>query len=103
MPKSILLAPTRLMFIFPKGESLIDNLYNRRNRPIGFYKKEVLPFVRQKLNLGDEVKFRWSQKAGCRCGCSPGFIVDGIYTRQDIFVTISDENEVDDRWNDYAF
>lgn len=37
----------------------------------------VIPEVRKQLKLGPEVKFSWSQRAGCTCGCSPGFIITG--------------------------
>jgi hypothetical protein len=60
------------IYIWPKGENVIDNISNRFSRPSAAYKEEVLP----KLDLPKGVKVRWSQKAGCSCGCSPGFIVD---------------------------
>lgn len=70
------------MYIFPDGESIIDNLSNRFSRPSTIYKKDVIPLVLEKLkkkypeihNKVKDDKWTWSQYAGCGCGCSPGFI-----------------------------
>lgn len=61
------------------NELLIDNLNNRKNRPATMY-GEVLRKAFRVLEIEQDeyVKIRWSQKAGCSCPCSPGFIVDGI-------------------------
>jgi len=72
-----------------KDESLIDNLYNRRTRPYNEFRK-MLPDVLKAAGLDiDPKNFRWSQKAGCGCGCSPGF-VDKEYRmmRKNIYVDI---------------
>jgi len=37
--------------------------------------------------LGDEVKANFSQKAGCPCGCSPGFILTG-HSGSDIWIDL---------------
>lgn len=84
------------IFIFEKGEGILENLMKRHSRPYEEYKKEVLPLVKawlaanrpdvNELEIGRHVG--WSQKAGCSCGCSPGFIVDYFGCR-DIYVTIS--------------
>jgi hypothetical protein len=65
---------TRVYVDFP-GETVLDNLANRRSRPFTALK----PFVKKALatlGLDTDVKVRWSQKAGCNCGCSPGFVLD---------------------------
>ncbi len=62
------------VFIWP-DESIRENLENRRNRPHRDWK----PFVENALNMFG-INFErvgWSQKAGCQCGCSPGFVVFG--------------------------
>lgn len=64
--------------VFTKGESILENLQNRRQRPHTVYKKEVIPAVLAAMGLPADTKVRWSQKAGCTCGCSPGFIVDAV-------------------------
>jgi hypothetical protein len=71
------------MYIFPQGETLIENLENRRNRPYNVYKKEVIPVVMEliKKEYPDyyeelkDTKWGWNQKCGCSmCPCSPGFV-----------------------------
>lgn len=77
---------------FPVGESVIENMLNRYNRPKELYRQYIPQVIqavkdRCKLPVAPELTFRWSQKAGCSCGCSPGFIVDGL-SHYDIFVNI---------------
>lgn len=62
-------AYTRI-YVFPKGETLFDNIVNRRNRPTDMYRQIVMENIPDISNKN----IRWSQKAGCDCGCSPGFI-----------------------------
>jgi hypothetical protein len=74
------------MYIWVSGETIMENLQNRRNRPYDFYKKEVIPMVMDKLKnkhpeiydkLKDE-KWSWRQNCGCSmCPCSPGFVGQG--------------------------
>ena len=70
-------------YIWASGESVIENLMNRYNRPHKFYQNEVLPAILQEvaathpeLNINTNAKeWGWRQKCGCSmCGCSPGFI-----------------------------
>jgi hypothetical protein len=62
------------VYVWPVGESLIDNLINRRSRPIKLFRGLALQGLKES---GIEVqKMRWSQYAGCTCPCSPGFILD---------------------------
>lgn len=71
------------IYIGVSTETWKDNLINRRNRNIKMYKEEIIPQVLEYLNKNGypalnahNFKPKWSQKAGCDCGCSPGFIVD---------------------------
>ena len=75
--------------IFLKDETVWENLEKRRVRPHTTYRKEVLPHVLDKMGLPRTTKVRWSQKAGCGCGCSPGFIVDGDAYGTTVYVTIA--------------
>lgn len=80
------------IYVFTKGETILENLQNRRDRPYTAYRKEVLPTVFAQLGVAPDTKVRWSQYAGCSCPCSPGFIVEGYpqaISRQDIYVTVS--------------
>jgi len=78
------------IYIFIDGENVMENLQNRRDRPYEFYKKEILslPEVQALFPIETkDIKFKWSQKAGCSCGCSPGFMVEG-WTGSEYFITV---------------
>lgn len=73
--------------VFASGESIMDDLANRRSRPSKLYREVVLD---QYPELAGRIK--WSQTAGCSCGCSPGFIADDVLRdegdkRVDIYIT----------------
>jgi hypothetical protein len=79
-------------YFFLVGESIMENLANRRSRPNKEFKK-LLPEVFRGTrfeNLWNEghIKANWSQKCGCSCGCSPGFRLTGLYG-YNIFVDVS--------------
>lgn len=79
------------IYITPEGETIRENfLHGRHNRPYTLYKKEVLPQLFRKLGLNPET-VSWSQKAGCSCPCSPGFIVRSWDIPYDIHVTVTDQ------------
>jgi hypothetical protein len=46
----------------------------RWNKPHIEYRR-MLPEVFRQIDLPENLKVTWSQKAGCPCGCSPGFII----------------------------
>lgn len=77
------------VYIFPEGEGVFDNLVNRHDRPHKLYRAEVMPKVLKRLGLKPTAKYRWSQKCGCSCGCSPGFIISGDHRRLDVYVTVT--------------
>jgi len=75
------------LYIWPTGETVGENLFNRRNRPHSIWKKEVIPAIMEKLSKKyPEVykhvageKWGWRQKCGCNmCSCSPGFVSKNI-------------------------
>ncbi len=87
------------MYIFPKGESLLENIYNRRNRPYQMYKKEVIPLVLGYMEYHypeiyskfRHTEWRWSKNCGCTsCPCSPGFHGRSIGLPYDIYVNLSE-------------
>lgn len=79
------------MFVEHKGETLVENLGARLNRDHRFYRRAIVPAVRKHLRLPDEVKFTWTQMAGCtRCPCSPGFVLEGVVGTS-IWVTLTDD------------
>lgn len=81
------------IYIGPDGETVMENLVKgRHTRPYTLYKKEVLPLLFRKLGLdASSIKAGWSQKAGCSCPCSPGFIVKTGDIPFDIHVTVTDK------------
>ena len=77
------------IYIFPEGQSgdetLVEQLYSRRNRPYKLFKQDVLPQIMRVLeskhplvwNRLKDVKWGWRQDCGCSmCPCSPGFVGD---------------------------
>lgn len=79
------------IYISIDGETLAQNLRDRRDRPYSVYKKEVLPKLFRLLGI-NPAKVSWSQKAGCRmCPCSPGFVVQSRDIPYDIHVTVTDK------------
>jgi len=87
------------IYIWPSGETVMENFNNRRNRPYDFYKKEILPKIVEMLEkknlLGDadgaikNAKWSWNRKCGCSmCPCSPGF-VSSTYGYVNIHATVS--------------
>lgn len=70
------------LYIWPEGESIIENLFNRHDRPSKLWKKEIIPAVIAKLAQENpeayervkEEEWGWRQKCGCSCPCSPGFV-----------------------------
>lgn len=91
---------TRVYFS-PEGETIWDNLANRRRRPHQEYRR-MMPTVFERTGI-EPVKFRWSKHAGCRmCPCSPGMILERTlraedgYTPFDIWVQVIGEIHPDD-------
>lgn len=79
------------VYVWPQGESLIDNLMNRRSRPINDFRSVA---SRALSGMGVDlakIEMKWSQKAGCSCGCSPGFVIDGFDLKidgRDVYVDV---------------
>ena len=78
-------------YFFLTGESVMDNMVNRRNRPTKEFKALLAKVFEQtdfnQLWMDGHIKANWSQKCGCSCGCSPGFKLTGLYGNN-IFVDI---------------
>ena len=92
------------MYVSVADETIMDNLANRKRRPYNIYKTMI-----QSSGIGEVLNLdglRWSQKAGCSCPCSPGFVLnnqsivtdEGIHTtRFDVWVTLHGAPAVDER------
>lgn len=73
------------IYVSVKDESILENLINRRSRPKNLYREVLADFFTKHatdlhLRLEDVPAIvkasTWSQKAGCNCGCSPGFVIN---------------------------
>jgi len=62
------------LYVDITDESIMENLMNRRSRPINVYRKLAYQALEQIGYTKEDVKLNWSQYAGCSCPCSPGFI-----------------------------
>jgi hypothetical protein len=65
------------VYVYPAQETIMENLANRRSRPLNTYRAALRKGLSELGVDLSRVDYKWSQKAGCSCGCSPGFIVDG--------------------------
>jgi hypothetical protein len=81
------------VFVFESGETVMEDLMNRRNRPVDVY-RAVAEAALAALGFKDP-GLKWSQKAGCTCPCSPGFIGQGdIGGHGDVFITVTKQNRL---------
>ena len=82
-------AKTKVYF-FINNESVIKNLVERKQRPYTEYRKMLPKVIEITKSHGidlEGMKFNWSQYAGCKCPCSPGFVVNEHYN-YNVFVNI---------------
>lgn len=78
------------IYVHPAGETILENLVERRNRPTALY-RELMPEILRRAGLPADTKVTWSQHAGCSmCPCSPGFIVKD-HSRFDVWVDVAPE------------
>jgi hypothetical protein len=67
------------LFVNVANVSVAEWLFARatgKSLPIHKEYRKLLPLIKIDLCLPANVKASWSQKAGCGCGCSPGFLLD---------------------------
>lgn len=81
------------LYVGLSGESIWDNLMNRRNRPTKLYKL-IAEEAFAVAGITEEMygSLLWSQYAGCSCPCSPGFKVGKILDFT-FYLTIKVENK----------
>jgi hypothetical protein len=75
------------IYINVQGETIIDNLMNRKSRPYQQY-KALMPMIFELLDI-EPKPVTWSQYAGCSCPCSPGFIIKEGDRGVDYWITIT--------------
>lgn len=92
------------MYVGVAGETILENLMLRRQRPYREYKRMILP-VFNKVAPWQITQMGWRQKAGCACGCSPAFVItnynyNAVMTTNDkhlhccdIFITLKQKVE----------
>lgn len=93
------------LYVWVDGENVMEMFGNRANRPKDLY-KGLIPEMLDRLELPSDTKAVWSQKAGCSCGCSPGFVLTGSGAyRKDFHVTleadapkVTEEGKADAAW-----
>ena len=78
---------TSKVYVHPTNETIAENLIMRRSRNVELYKK-IATACLPKFSIYFE-SMRWSQKAGCSCGCSPGFVFSSNYDRRYYNVYVS--------------
>lgn len=92
------------VYVFPKGENVLENLCNRFSRPSKAYKhflpeifEKAFPEMKWEDRRAMIKKTFWNQRAGCACGCSPGFVINGGWSYgREIFVDVEgDDAKVD--------
>lgn len=75
------------VYFWIKNENVLQNLQNRRCRPVEAY-RTLLPKLFKEIGLDEKTLAKWSQRAGCACGCSPAFILTKTNMPFDFHVTI---------------
>ena len=80
------------IYFFQVGENLLENIQKRNYRPY----KEYRNILSKALQIGGMNQSdadiiaktaSWSQRAGCSCGCSPGFIDNfGTLKNKSVFI-----------------
>jgi len=78
------------MYVRPEKESFWENFVNRRSRPSKLY-RTILPEAIRQAELPEGTKAMWSQKAGCSCGCCPGFVLT-CEQPYEVYVTVSSDD-----------
>lgn len=77
-----------IVYVYVKGESVIEQLYARKHRP----HQALRPIVKAELEKhGIKGTLRWSQRAGCSCPCSPGFLIINGDIGNDYWITIEED------------
>lgn len=74
------------LYVGVENENMLENLVNRRSRPYNVWRRHVEDALRE--NGVTFTGMRWSQRCGCSCPCSPGFILDGARSGRDYYLTV---------------
>lgn len=77
-----------IIYIIINSPTVMKEIQDKKDKYQNVFRKEVLPTVFQKAKMPLDTKVVWSDKAGCSCGCSPGFLITG-QKGFDIYVRLS--------------
>lgn len=81
-------ASRSIIYFIINGPTVMQEINEKKGKYYNVFRKEVLPTVFKKAKLPLDTKVIWSDKAGCSCGCSPGFLITG-QKGFDIYVRLS--------------
>lgn len=92
------------VYFWLKDDTVLNHLMNTR-RDTHLHTKVIKPLVIPALTA-EGVKLpnglKYSRKAGCQCGCSPGFIADGAVFTQHTRIKVGDTEFVNTK-QDWRF
>jgi hypothetical protein len=86
----------RRVYVGFKDWTVMEDLHNRTRRPYQLWKEPMLEAL-ARIGVEPETA-RWSQKAGCSCPCSPGFVINGdrIHNDYSYWITLPGVPTVDE-------
>ena len=81
------------VYVYSTGPfNVLEDLMNRYRRPAHLWR----PVTHEAMaRIGIVGRLTWSQKAGCSCGCSPGFISNAV-RGGDFSIRVPDLTMIDD-------
>lgn len=81
------------VYVSIDGETLLKHLYERTSRPHNIWKPMVIAALQAAGVQFDGLA--WSQRCGCSCPCSAGFILKNAPVRgMDYFVYLTVEGDI---------
>jgi hypothetical protein len=76
---------TPRIYMWAKDFNPIADIKGERwNKPFDLVRPHLKDILKVLKIDAPDATFKWDQKAGCKCGCSPGFIVRGAWFENDI-------------------
>ena len=70
------------VYVSRKCDNVLEDIIHRRSHQTSELRPLVLEALKKEGVDVSNLKVTWSQKAGCSCGCSPGFILLGVEPAQ---------------------
>lgn len=78
------------IYVFFSDEDVLSLIKTRYSRPHKAVKTHFMTEILMLAQLPTDTKMSWSQRAGCSCGCSPGFVINDerVSRGKEIYVNI---------------